>query len=431
MAINKTQVIVIGAGPAGVSAAITIARAGKNVLLIERGDKAGDKNMFGGEIYTEHTLEVFPNFIEEAPLEKPITEQKIIMLNNDNSIEFSYKENFKNYADSYSTVRAKWDNWCVEQAIKEGVIFAPKTLVKELLIEDSKVVGIQTELEKYYADIVIVADGVNSLLLEQIGLRKKIQDSDVTVNVKEVIKLPAETIQNRFNVDEKSGQSTKILGGPFKNLFAIGFMFTNKETISIGMGISLDDLKKIELKPYELLDKLKEHPSINPYIKGGQTIEYSAHLIPEGGYKSMPKLYTNGLMAVGDSAMLVNNIHFEGTNLAVISGKLAGETAIEALNKNDFSSKQLSLYEKKLKQSFILKDLKTHKNTIEFIKKNINTITDIYPELGCGLFKVLTHSSKEPKNEVYRKFLFKVLKSGAILKTIPLVLFAMEKCFKR
>ena len=173
MAINKTQVIVIGAGPAGVSAAITIARAGKNVLLIERGDKAGDKNMFGGEIYTEHTLEVFPNFIEEAPLEKPITEQKIIMLNNDNSIEFSYKENFKNYADSYSTVRAKWDNWCVEQAIKEGVIFAPKTLVKELLIEDSKVVGIQTELEKYYADIVIVADGVNSLLLEQIGLRKK------------------------------------------------------------------------------------------------------------------------------------------------------------------------------------------------------------------------------------------------------------------
>ncbi len=429
---NRTEVIVIGAGPAGVSAAITLARAGKKVVLTDRADSPGEKNMFGGEIYTPQTLEIFPSFLDEAPLERPITEQRIIMLNEKDSVSFSYKQNNETTPCGFSVIRAKWDKWCVEQAIKEGACFAPKTLVKELLVENGKTTGIITEQNEIFrADIVIIADGVNSLLAKQHNFRKDFTDADVTVNVKEVFKIPKEQLENRFNIDDNSGCGAKILGGPLKDIFAMGFLYTYQNAISLGVGISLDELKKVKLKPFEILDKLKEHPSIKPYIKNAEMIEYSSHLIPEGGIKSLPKLYSDGVMIIGDAAMLVNNVHFEGTNLAMLSGKFAAETAIAAIEKKDFSSSMLSLYVKKLNESIIMKDLKTHKNSIEFVKKHISTITSLYPKLACDFFKVLTCASSKPKNEEYRNFLFNVLKSGAVFKSIPLAVFAMEKCLKK
>lgn len=427
---NKIEVIVVGAGPAGVSAAITIARAGKQVLLVERGDNSGDKNMFGGAIYAKQTAEIFPNFWQTAPVERSISSQKIFMLTDYDSTQFEYKYSSKGVHKAFTVNRSKWDRWCVEEAQKAGVYYAPKTLVKELIIENNKVVGIQTEYEKFYANIIILADGVNSLLAKQIGLRKNMKDSDVTVNVKEVIKLPVKTIEDRFNLDENEGSASKILGGPLKDMFALGFMYTNKNTISIGYGVGLDELKKKKITPYELLDELKEHPSIAKFIKGGEVIEYSAHLIPEGGLNSMPKVYDDNVMVIGDAAMFVNNIHLEGTNLAMLSGKLAGETAIHAIDKGDYSASTLSLYHEKLKNSVIIKDLKTHKNTIPFLKKHISVITNLYPELACEFFDLLTVADQIPKRAKYRRFCKKILKSGCIFKSIPLAIFAMEKCIK-
>ena len=428
---NKVEVIIVGAGPAGVSAAVTLARAGKKVLLVERGDNVGDKNMFGGAIYAKQTAEIFPSFWQTAPIERSISSQKIFMLTDYDSTQFEYKYSSKASYKAFTVNRSKWDRWCVEEAQKAGAYYAPKTLVKELLIEDGKVVGIQTEFEKFYSDIVIIADGVNSLLSKQIGLRNDLKDSDVTVNVKEVIKLPVKTIEDRFNIDSDEGCACKIIGGPLKDMFALGFMYTNKNTVSIGFGVGLDELKKRKITPYEFLDELKAHPTISKFIKDGEVIEYSAHMIPEGGIESMPKVYDNRVMVVGDAAMLVNNVHMEGTNLAMLSGKLAAETAIFALDKGDFSASTLSLYYKKLKESVIIKDLTTHRNTIPFLKKNINVITDLYPELACEFFELLTAADNIPKRSKYRKFLAKLFRCGCITKSIPLALFAMEKCFKK
>jgi len=428
---TKVQVIIVGAGPAGVSAAITLARAGKEVLLVERADSAGEKNMFGGCIYAKQTADIFPKFWETAPVERAITEHKIFMLTDYESSQFSYRYASKGSYKAFTVIRSKWDKWCVEQAQKEGAYYAPKTPVKELLIENGKVVGIQTQFEKIYSDLVIIADGVNSLLAKQIGLRKEFKDSNVTLNVKEVYKLPSERINDRFNIDNDEGTAVKILGGPLKDMFAMGFMYTNKDTISIGLGISLDELKKHKLKPYELLDELKEHPSIAPYIKDAEFIEYSAHMIPEGSFDSIPKVYDNRVMIIGDAAGFVNNMHFEGTNLAMLSGKLAAETAIFAIEKGDFSASTLSLYYKKLKNSIIIKDLRTHNNTIPFLKKNIKTITSLYPELACEFFKTISDADEIPKRAKYRRLVSKILKSGAILKSLPLGLFAMEKCLKK
>ena len=431
MNINKLEVIIIGAGPAGVSAATILARAGKKVLLVERGDNAGDKNMFGGTIYAKQTAEIYPAFWESAPIERNISTQKIFMLTDYESTQIEYQYPSKASYKAFTVNRSKWDRWCVEQAQKAGAYYAPKTLVKELIIEDGKVVGIKTEFENFYSDIIIIADGVNSLLAKQIGLRKELKDSDVTINVKEVIKLPKDIIESRFNLDEEEGCACKIIGGALKDVFALGFMYTNKDSVSLGFGIGLDELKKLKSTPYEILDELKEHPTIAKYIKNGKTIEYSAHMIPEGGLHSMPKVYDNRVMVVGDAAMLVNNIHMEGTNLAMLSGKLAAETAIFALDKGDFSASTLSLYYKKLKNSIIIKDLTTHNNTVPFLKRNINLITDKYPQLACELMELLTVADQIPKRSKYRKFVAKLFRTRIIPKSIPLALFAMEKCFKK
>lgn len=428
---NKVEVIIVGAGPAGVSAAVVLARAGKNVLLIERGDNSGDKNMFGGTIYAKQTAEIFPSFWQTAPVERSISSQKIFMLTDYDSTQFEYKYSSKASYKAFTVNRSKWDRWCVQEAQKAGAYYAPKTLVKELLIEDGKVVGVQTEFEKFYSDIVIIADGVNSLLVKQIGLRNDFKDSDVTVNVKEVIKLPVKTIEDRFNIDSDEGCACKIIGGPLKDMFALGFMYTNKNTVSIGFGVGLDELKKRKITPYDFLDELKAHPTISKFIKDGEVIEYSAHMIPEGSLDSIPKVYDNRVMVVGDAAMFVNNLHMEGTNLAMLSGKFAAETAIFALDKGDFSASTLSLYYKKLKESVIIKDLTTHKNTVPFLKKNINIITELYPELACEFFDLLTVADGIPKCSKYRKFVGKLFRCGCIPKSFPLALFAMEKCFKK
>ena len=153
--------------------------------------------------------------------------------------------------------------------------------------------------------------------------------------------------------------------------------------------------------------------------------------MPEGRFSSIPKVYDNRVMVVGDAAGFVDNMHFEGTNLAMLSGKLAGETAIFALDKNDTSASTLKMYYEKLENSIIIRDLKTHNNTIDTLKKNISTITTTYPELACEFFETLTIADQVPKVIKYRKFLKKVLCSNCIIKSIPLGIFALGKLIKK
>lgn len=402
--INKTDVIVVGAGPAGISCAITIARAGKNVVLIERGKFAGSKNVFGGAIYAQPTREIFPNFETEAPIERKTIEHKYALLGEDDGTVISYK-NKTSENPSYSVIRGKFDRWMAQEAVKAGVTLVEETVVRDLIIENDYVKGIKTEIEEYYADIVILADGVNSLLARQIGMRSKLNPEDVALSVKEVIKLPEEIINERFNVTNSEGCIYEIFGSSMLGILGLGFLYTNKNSVSIGLGVTLSELTKENLKPYELLDKLKTHPQIAPLIKDGELLEYSAHLIPEGGYKKIPKLYGNGVMVCGDAAMFVNNMHWEGTNLAMISGKLAGETAIIALGKQNFSENELINYQNKLEESFIIKDLRTYKNLMETIAQRESEFLGYYPKKINEFFEKFTTTESIPKREKYWKFI--------------------------
>ena len=131
---NKTEVIVVGGGPAGISCAITIARAGKNVVLIERGQFAGSKNVFGGAIYAQPTREIFPNFETEAPIERRNIEHKYALLGENDATVISHKKNLKDIV-SYTVIRGKFDRWMAEEAKKEGVTIVEETVVKELIVK--------------------------------------------------------------------------------------------------------------------------------------------------------------------------------------------------------------------------------------------------------------------------------------------------------
>ena len=423
---NKTEVIVVGGGPAGIACAVTIARAGHRVVLIERGRFAGSKNVFGGAIYAQPTREIFPDFEKTAPLERKSIEHKYAILGEDDATVVSYRKKHED-AVSYSVIRGKFDRWMAEEAKKEGVILVEETVVRELIVENEAVVGVKTELEDYYADIVVLADGVNSLLARQIGLRKDIEPKDAAVSVKEVYKLGREKINDRFNLSDDEGCIYEIFGGPMLGKLGLGFMYTNKETLTLGLGVTLDEFEDKESKrPYELLDKLKTHTAIAPLIKDGELLEYSAHLIPEGGYKKIPELCGAGVMVVGDAAMLVNNMHWEGTNLAMISGKIAGETAVVALSKGDFSENSLIRYQQELEKTFVIKDLQTYRDLMEVIHIQKNSYLDYYLRKINAFFEMFTSVNSTPKRELYRRFIISYFKERNLIQILKDFWYAVK-----
>ena len=391
----NADVIVVGAGPSGVAAALSVARVGKKVILVERAQYPGSKNMYGGAVYTTALKEVFGEDFDKFKYERVINTHTWSFLNETGSFEMTYKNNEATCA--YAIKRFQLESQMIEIVKKHGVYYIPNTLVKNLIQENGSVVGIQTEQEKYYAPMTILADGVNSLLAKELNLRNDYQTKDMILSVKEAIKLDKKTIEERFNLkdDLSNGVNKQYFGSDFgklkqyKNLFMMTFLYTFKDTLMLGVGVNLADLSRNKLNINEILDEVKLHPDIAPLVKNGQTIEYSAHLIPEGGYKKIPKLTSNGVIIAGDAAGFVNGVHFEGTNFALISGKLAGESALVALENNDYSQNTLSIYMKKLEKSFILKDLYSYRNVIENLYSRSDSLSKYYPKKIKELFEIV------------------------------------------
>lgn len=411
---SKIDVIVVGAGSSGIASAIEIARAGKRVVVLERTDFFGSKNMFGGAVYLTSIKDLFPKTWQDAPYESYVSRHSYSFLTKNAATEISHKSTKE--SNCATVFRPKFDSWMAKEAKKEGVIFAPNTVVRKLIMDGKKVIGVRTDLEDFFAPLTIIADGVQSNLAQQIGLKKELKSANLVLGVKETLKLKKEIIHERFNLDGNEGCVCQFFGGlsdfeepargkkSQKPPFALAFLYTFKNHISIGLGVSLKDLADLKLKPYELLEKLKSHPSILPLIKDAQTIEYSAHTIPEGGYRDLAKLFTDGALVVGDAAGLVNNIHFEGTNLAIYSGIYAGRTAVEAINKGDYSKKTLSQYKKMLDKSFVMRDLKSYKNIIKMAENRASSIFNFYPQKMDEFFTIFNAANSVPKAQQYRKF---------------------------
>ena len=410
----KFDAIVVGAGPAGISAAYIMAKQGMDVAVIERGEYPGSKNLFGGILFTTILNNLIPNFWEEAPVERNVISRKFSVLSEDSGISFeleSERFNKPPFNNTFTVLRSKFDRWFAEKTEsifnENSFIFSGFTVV-DFLKDGEKVIGVMTDKEgPMYADVVICAEGANSLLAEKVGLKKKPSPDEMVTGVKEVIALPKEVIEDRFSLSDSSGVAIEFFGNAVKGMVGGAFIYTNKESISVGLSCSIHDFSKKKVNPNDLLDHFKNHPCVKNLIRGGETVEYSAHMIPEYGYDKLPEVVSNGLILVGDTAGFVNTSHYhEGSNLAMASGVAAGETAIHAKQKGDFSAEALSLYKEKLEDSFVMKDLRNFRKASKFLHKNPQMLND-YPnefiELALEYFTISEKPKVQIRKEVFKK----------------------------
>ncbi len=410
---ERFDAIVVGAGPAGNAAAYTMAKAGLSVLQIERGETPGSKNVQGAILYAHALEEIIPDFREDAPLERQVVEQRIWMLDDKAHVGTHYRADTSEdeRPNRYTIIRASFDRWFWGKVREAGALVVCETTVTDLIREGNKVVGVRTDRPNgdVLGDVVILAEGANPLVGNRAGLTQTPRTDQVALAVKEMHFLPPETIEARFNISGEEGVVIEAAGTVTGGMLGTGFIYTNKESLAVGIGCLVSDFAETGTTPYDLLERFKSHPSIRPLLAGSEVREYAAHLIPEGGYRAQPKLYGDGWLVAGDSGQFVNSLHREGSNLAMTTGRLAGETVIEVKRAGKpMTSSNLALYRKRLDGTHVVKDLKKYRDLPKILHRNKQFVST-YPRLVASAadtwFRVDGVDKRTKERSIMRNFL--------------------------
>ncbi len=408
---ERFDAIVVGAGPAGNAAAYTLAKGGLKILQIERGEYPGAKNVQGAILYADALEKLIPDFRDDAPLERHVVEQRIWMMDDTSHTGMHYRSDDFNEErpNRYTILRSQFDRWFSSKVREAGATLLCETTVTELL-KDTKgrVIGVLTDRHggPILADVVVLSEGVNGLVGQRSGLREELKPKTVALAVKETHFLPQEVVENRFNLTGDAGVVIEAMGTITKGMTGTAFIYTNRESISVGIGCMVSDLADAGVKPYTLLDAFKRHPSVAPLIAGSEVKEYAAHLIPEGGYNAMPEIFGEGWVVAGDAAHLVNAVHREGSNLAMTSGRIAGETIVWLKRRRDpTTAANLAEYRRRLEDSFVLKDMKKYRKIPDVLHNN-RQLLDLYPRMMSQAaqiwFRVDGQDKKTKESQIMR-----------------------------
>ena len=373
----STDILIIGGGPSGLSTAIHLADTLKQkdlksrILVIEKGSSIGSHILSGAVIKADVFKRLLPDVdFSEIPFNAQVIKDKTVLLSENGflkiPIHMPYMNNTGNYVASLSQIC----RYLALKAEEKGVEIYPGFSVDEILYMDGKVIGAKTidtgvdhhgkQLENFQpgtrieAKLTIFAEGTKGSLTKQL-IEKFELDKDKNCQVyslgcKELWSVPEGTIQ--------PGEIYHTMGYPL-NLkeFGAGFIYGMKDNkVAVGLVVGLD-YQDPSFDVHDAFQIWKTTAFVSKFLKGGKLLEYGAKTLPEGGYYSIPKLYTDHALIVGDSAGLLTMPALKGVHLAITSGMLAAETAVEALSRNDFSEKSLSLYESLMKDSLIYKEM--------------------------------------------------------------------------
>ena len=403
---EKVDVIIVGGGLAGLSCALELSDSGMAVLVLERGDFSGSKNVTGGRIYVRPLKDYLPDIWKDAPLERRVTKEILTLMGEGNSTSlelFSERFNREPYP-SYTVLRAKFDRWLADLLSEKGVFVVPQKRVDDLIRDGEKIIGVKAGDEELRADCVVAADGVLSFMAEKAGYRQPFKPQHFAVGFKEVIELDPKTIEDRFRLGEGEGAAQLFVGALTKGMMGGGFLYTNQNSLSLGLVLGLHALNQREPREetFQLLDQLKERPEIKNLVKGGNVVEYSAHLITEGGLHIKPKLYGDGMLVVGDAAGLGLNmlVTVRGMEYAMASGVMAGRAIKRAKEKNDFSAASLAYYENLLNESFVIHEMTNFRNTLSVLENE--RLFKKYPQAISDLFEKVMWVDENAKKSLYQ-----------------------------
>ncbi len=383
------DVLIVGGGCAGLAAALHLqnqitlhnqevtdgrrpgpAIAEQMIAVIEKGSEIGAHSFSGAVMNPVAIRELMPDYKEQGcPIEAVVDYDAVHYLGRESSFKLPITpppfQNHGNYIISLS----KFNRWLGQKCEEKGINIFPGFAAVECLYEGNRVAGVRTGdkgLDKHgarkanfepglllKAKLTIFAEGTRGSLFQKVSQKLGLtagKDPDVyEEGVKEIIQMPEGTV--------KPGQVIHTLGFPLYKGVGGTFIYTLPgDQIIVGLVGFLDTHDPL-FDPHRELQKLKTHPFVYNMIKGGRVIAYGGKTLPAGGWYSMPKLYSEGMMVVGDSASMVDVKRLKGIHLGMKSGMLAAQTALDAILKGDFSANILSVYEERINKSYVREDL--------------------------------------------------------------------------
>jgi electron transfer flavoprotein-quinone oxidoreductase len=429
----RYDVVVVGAGPAGSSAALVLARLGLSVALVERGPFPGAKNLYGGVLYLSVLDELLPHWRDDAPIERVVTRRSTVLTDGHRALTFALDdpEWARPPYNGVTARRSRFDRWLATQAVAAGAHLYSSTTVIGLLRNDTRILGVQTDRTdgEIYAKMTIAADGVNSFMAREAGLYPGFSSDHLTLGYKEVIHLGARTIDDRFGLEPGEGADLEVLGCVAPAIGG-GFCYTNDDTVAIGVIASLPSLAATGLGAPTLLTQLKDLAPFRTLLRGGTTIEVGAHLIPEGGWRARPTLSGPGIVVVGDAASLclASGLWLEGVNMAIGSGKIAGETVGKYLQKTG-EPLPPGHYDSALRASAVGHNLQRLQRAPGFVLNPLvqHSVPLAATAFAHRLFAVDDHTKKPSLRTLVRQ---SASESGIRLRTLGKLAFEAWRAFK-